>query len=150
MIPKGLLLPFLFIALRISMSHLLLPSSIKEYLELLLCCQLVLNCYVVKSQDGIFAFSVVLNLFSFPVWNSRIRHWVSMISVAKDLNKERSIINSPIFSPFKDLSNLKYIVSLKSNTWNHITSLVKLCIHWWSQHWCSHTIFVILTDIKSR
>ena len=75
---------------------------------------------------------------------------MTVISVAQNFHEKRAIVNRPVFSPLEDLSHLEHIVALKSYSWNHVTSFIELCVHWWSWHWCAHSVLVVLADVKSR
>ena len=73
-----------------------------------------------------------------------------VVSVAQNFHKKRTIINRPVFSPLENLSHLKHIVALESDSWNNITSFIELGVHWWSWHWCAHAILVVFADVESR
>ena len=120
------------------------------YFKFCLCRKIKLLSDRSKDDDWIFGFSIFLDFFSFSVWNSRIGHRVTVITIAEKLNEERSVFNWPIFGPFKCLSNFIDIISFNSEAGDNITSCVEFSIHGGSLDWCSHTILIVFTDEEGR
>lgn len=74
---------------------------------------------------------------------------MAVISVADELNEERTILNGPVLGPFECLSDFKHVVSLNSEAWDDITTCIELRVHGGSLDGGSHTVEVVLADEES-